>query len=337
MHVVNNVHLPLELPEIAAEMGIPVVRSVTGGEDLCGLVIPLSRVDPGPGPCAPPLSTDACSRCVRAARDVIGPTETEPPARAMELLLARKRARAARQFDDVFSSVVFPSHRFRHYFEATLPLDPTRTRVVPMGLDLTDWGGDAVAHARPPRPPRGAGAPVVFVIAATLDPAKGIPMVVDAFSSAALAARDDWRLHFLGEGDRSLVAPLADHPRVTVHGAYRAPELPGLLADADVGISATRFETFHRVTHEYLLAGIPVIGTRVGSIPEVMRDGVNGRLLARCDAAELARVVVDLLDDPAARARLTEGARTTPIRTVDDEVGDLMVEYDRVAATLPAP
>jgi glycosyltransferase involved in cell wall biosynthesis len=337
VHIVNNVHLPLELPEVAASLGIPVVRSVTGGEDLCGLVIPLSPADPGPGPCAPPLSAEVCSRCLRHALDVIGPIDVELPAERLSVLMAQKRRRAAHQFHDAFASVVFPSHRFRRYFEATLPLDPARTRVVPMGLELDVWGGDAIARERPPRPARAGDGPVVFAVAATLDPAKGIPAIVDAFSSAALASRDDWRLRFHGEGDRELLAPLADDARVEVLGAYAADDLPNLLAAADLGISATRFETFHRVTHEYLLAGLPVIGTPVGSIPEVVRDGVNGRLLAGSDAGELARAVLELLDDRSLLARLTEGARTTPVRSVADELDDLLEEYDRVAATLPAP
>jgi glycosyltransferase involved in cell wall biosynthesis len=336
VHVVNNVHLPLELSEIASSLGIPVVRSVTGGEDLCGLVIP-RFCDAGPGPCTPPLSPDRCSRSLHANADVVGPMEVEAPAGGLALLMEQKRVRAARQFTDVFSTVVFPSHRFRRFFEATLPLDPTRTRVVPMGLDLTLWGGDAVARARPRRAPRALGAPVTFAVAATLDPAKGIPAIVDAFTSPLLAQRADWRLCFHGEGDRSLLEPLSAHPQVEILGAYRADELPALLGVADVGISATRFETFHRVTHEYLLAGLPVLGTPVGSIPEVVRDGVNGYLLEHGDAAELARVVVELLDDAPRLARLVDGARATPIRSVGDEVDDLLSEYDRVAATLPAP
>jgi glycosyltransferase involved in cell wall biosynthesis len=336
VHVVNNVHLPLELAEVASALGIPVVRSVTGGEDLCGLVIP-RFCDPGPDPCAPPLSPERCSQCLHAHADVITPVEVDTSAGGLAPLMERKRVRTARQFHHVFSSVVFPSHRFHRYFEATLPLDPTRTRVVPMGLDLTVWGGDAVARARTERASRAPGTPVTFAVAATLDPAKGIPTIVDAFASPSLAARGDWRLRFHGEGDRSLLEPLVDHPQVEVLGAYRADEFPALLGPADVGISATRFETFHRVTHEYLLAGLPVLGTPVGSIPEVVRDGVNGRLLEHGDAAELARVVVELLDDAPRLARLVEGARTTPIRSVGDEVDDLLSEYDRVAATLPAP
>jgi glycosyltransferase involved in cell wall biosynthesis len=333
VHVVNNVHLPLELAELARARGVPVVRSVTGTEDLCGRITPVSPRcgDSGStaGVCAAPLSPLHCARC-------IGPDDDAERAR-LELLLACKRARAAHQFSEVFSAIVFPSHTFRRYFEDSLPLDPRRTRVVPMGLDLAPWGGDTIGRERPTRPPSADGEPIVFAVLGRLDEAKGTADIVTAFASSVLAGRTDWRLRFLGGGNHSLLDPIMATGNVQALGEFAPAELPGLLRDAHVGISASRFETFHRATLEYLLAGMPVIGTPVGGIPEIVTHGVNGTLLHHGDPERLAAAVVALLDDRAHLARLAEGARTTPVRSLDDELDDLLAEYERVTATVPRP
>jgi glycosyltransferase involved in cell wall biosynthesis len=61
---------------------------------------------------------------------------------------------------------------------------------------------------------------------------------------------------------------------------------------------------------EAAAAGLPLIATAVGGVPEVVHPGVNGLLLARKDdAAELASLIVGLLNDPARRAELGRQGR----------------------------
>jgi glycosyltransferase involved in cell wall biosynthesis len=103
--------------------------------------------------------------------------------------------------------------------------------------------------------------------------------------------------------------------------------LPVLLADADVGLSPSQFETFHRVTREYLFAGIPVIGSSAFGIPEAVQHGVNGLLFDHADQNSLRRSVLAVLDDPALLIDLTAGAGGTIIRTVAQEVDDLVELY----------
>src|SRR5664280_298435 len=116
VHVVNNVHLPLDWPEVAAARGIPVVRSVTCAEDLCGMIAPVSPRSGPDGYCIPPLTPEHCARCLANAPDSANWAGV-PDA------LARKRARSVFQFGAVFARIIFATPGFRHYFEQTLPLD----------------------------------------------------------------------------------------------------------------------------------------------------------------------------------------------------------------------
>lgn len=361
VHVVDNVNLPLELPEVAHQAGIPVVRTVSCAEDLCGLVAPVSPCSGPSGYCAPPLTPEQCARCVAAAvpdllradardhepgadvaaaagdaagedgeggeevgRDVEG--DGAWSRRHLLDALRRKRARAVHQYADVFDRIVFSTAAWRNYFEATLPLDPAKARTVAMGLDLAPW-----ADARSVTAPLDAADPVVIGIAGTLDTVKGARALLDAFTAPELVARDDYRLRCIGGGDPTVLDALAAaNPRVERHDRYQAEELPALLSGLHVGLAPSYFETFHRVTREYLLAGIPVIGSRAPGLLDVVRPGVNGLLFDHAEPGAFARAVVRVLEDRELLARLRRGAIATEIRSLDDEVDDLEALYHEV-------
>jgi glycosyltransferase involved in cell wall biosynthesis len=73
-------------------------------------------------------------------------------------------------------------------------------------------------------------------------------------------------------------------------------------------------EPFGLVGLEAAGFGIPAIAFDVGGIREWLTDGVNGRLIAAGDAAEMGRAISALLQDPAERARLGAGARAASAR-----------------------
>jgi len=82
-----------------------------------------------------------------------------------------------------------------------------------------------------------------------------------------------------------------------------------LLGDVFVGPSQIE-EGLGLVFLEAAAAGLPVIATRRGGIPEVVQDGVNGLLLDRADdAGELAGKILALLGDASLRQRLGRQGR----------------------------
>jgi glycosyltransferase involved in cell wall biosynthesis len=95
-------------------------------------------------------------------------------------------------------------------------------------------------------------------------------------------------------------------------------EMADVYAAADVVVNPARFaEPFGRVAPEALIAGKPVAASRVGALPEVIRDGVDGLLVRPDEPDELAAAVIRLVEDPELATRLVSAGR----RRVLEEFG----------------
>jgi glycosyltransferase involved in cell wall biosynthesis len=84
----------------------------------------------------------------------------------------------------------------------------------------------------------------------------------------------------------------------------------------DVYVCASRSEGTPNPCLEAAACGLPVITTRVGSMPDLIRDGENGFLVER-DAAAIAAKLRTLRDDPALRNRLGRAARAAVVESWD--------------------
>jgi glycosyltransferase involved in cell wall biosynthesis len=106
---------------------------------------------------------------------------------------------------------------------------------------------------------------------------------------------------------------LADSVSVVGH----VENVAAVYAAADVIVNPARFnEPFGRVPFEAAIAGKPSVVTRVGAIPELLRDGESALIVAPEDPAALASAAVRLIEDPELRARLVAGAMSI----VDDHL-----------------
>jgi glycosyltransferase involved in cell wall biosynthesis len=82
------------------------------------------------------------------------------------------------------------------------------------------------------------------------------------------------------------------------------------LARADVFVLSSRSEGLPMAILEAMAAGLPVVATAVGGIPELVADGETGLLVPPGDADALAEALRRLVADPELRRRLGDAART---------------------------
>ena len=110
-----------------------------------------------------------------------------------------------------------------------------------------------------------------------------------------------------------------------------------LLSLAEVFLLPSSQESFGLAALEAMACGVPVVASRVGGVPEVIDDGVNGYLHATEDLAGMAASAVRLLSDGPTQRRMAVAAR----RTAQDRFCDTRIVplyeacYESVLARLP--
>jgi glycosyltransferase involved in cell wall biosynthesis len=144
---------------------------------------------------------------------------------------------------------------------------------------------------------------------------KGLQVLVDALPRL-LALLPEARLEVVGDGD--------DVPALCARaeglGVGSAIDWLGRVPHAELGEhyrragvtvlpSTTESESFGMSLVEAMACGCPVVGSAVGGIPFVVRDGVDGLLVAPGDPHALAGALADVLRDPARAAAFGKAGR----------------------------
>ena len=170
-----------------------------------------------------------------------------------------------------------------------------------------------------------------------LDPIKAHDVLIDAFARAR--RRRGARPGAAPAGGRALpartwsgwsgTAGVAD--RVRFLGMVR--DVPEQLRELDLFVLASHREGRPTSIMEAMASGLPVVATRVGSVPELVADGRTGLLVEPGDAEGLARAIGTLADDGAMRRRFAEEARRFAVAelSVDRMVEQYAAFYRDVA------
>lgn len=260
------------------------------GEDLAVLPIAVAAATTGG---VPLVVTVHCSVAHtlpgrRWLKAVGGPIETWATRRADAVLVLTERLRAAAIAGGAAAD---------------------RVHVVPSGVRPECFTGatpssDAWAPLEPAR------SRVVFVgrLAEQKDP-------LTLVEAAARVRSDGARFLLVGDGPlrgavEARIAALGLGDRVRVTGFLPHEEVPAVLRGADVMVLPSAYEELGSALLEAMRAGLPVVASRTGGIPEIVEDGVTGLLVAPGDAAGFAAAVDRMLGDPL-RARAMGRAGST--------------------------
>jgi len=96
----------------------------------------------------------------------------------------------------------------------------------------------------------------------------------------------------------SRMAPRLDIPNCSIFGKLPLSEVASKFAEASIFCLPTRLEPFGIVFIEAMMYSLPIIGTRVGAIPDFVTDGVTGYTIEPDDPESLAAALDNLLSDP---------------------------------------
>jgi len=200
-------------------------------------------------------------------------------------------------------------------------------------MEIVHCGVEPDRYRRGDHPP---GQHLVFV--GRLAAVKGVAVLIRAVTALA-PDHPGLRLTLIGDGpERAALEAEARAggaaDRIAFAGARTQQEVAETLARADLFVLPSFAEGVPVVLMEAMASGLPVVATRIAGIPELVEDGISGRLVPPGNQAALTEAIATLLADPEAAAAMGRAGRAKveagfDIATEAAKIGRLI---DRTAA-----
>lgn len=192
---------------------------------------------------------------------------------------------------------------------------PDFIRVILNGVDVDNFSG-ANADREVTLPQAAATDKLVVMVANMHFELKGHDLLIAA-AGEILGRHPQTRFVLVGDGERRQLLEKEVRDRGLEKNFFflgNRRDVAPIHACCDVGILPSRSEGLPNAVLEYMAAGLPVVATRVGGIPEIIEHNVNGILIPSGDARALAESIDYLLSNPDAARKLgaagQERART---------------------------
>lgn len=344
MHLISGYLLGTAPLRAAQAHDVPTVVTLTDFWFLC----PTIQLLKGDGTLCEGPETLECVRCWQDRRRIVHAIDERAPqvmqafwrtaaahnvpgelfgvSPLVEVLKLRKAElmRALNGVDAVLAVTHFLAEMYRRN-----GLTSSNLMVKPNGLDLDKFA------AYPPRAPDDE---IVFGYMGQISPIKGVDILLRAFHLVR-DANPNKRMRLLVYGKlnaepgyvKKLERLSHGDAAVKFAGTYEPARALELMAQMDaLVVPSTWYENAPIVIQEAFAAGTPVIGTNVGGISELVRHEQNGLLFARGDAADLARMMQRMIDEPSLGNTLR--AKIASPRTLQQDMDELMGVYERVLA-----
>lgn len=209
--------------------------------------------------------------------------------------------------------------------------DRGRFRVVPYGIQpaLFQIPSDPLAR----QIAQECGLARTLLFSGFVSETKGIQTLIEALPHL-VRRLDNVRLVIAGTGDPRFLKALQnlDPAHVVLLGRLPFNEMRSLYATADLTVvPSVWFDNSPMVIYESLLVGTPVLGSRIGGIPELIQDGETGYLFPAGDAVALADQVIRHFGRPAKARRSMRrqcASYANTHFTLDRHIDRLLPVYD---------
>ncbi len=353
VHLHSLLNLSLDLPRAAHARGVPVAATLHDYSLVCpsgGQRIHQSEAHVchtiDPGRCATcfresPLfaqasfsaMTDRASAPPAVQRQIAAATRRLPGLSAAAVRLARRlpllsvtpseieaRLAAARRTFEQIDLFAAPSAAILHEF--------VRLGIPPAKIRLSDYGLPPMARL-PTRPSRGDRLRIGFV--GTLVWHKGVHVLIDAVRELPA---NSYELTIFGRTEVSAAYASGLRRRaaglpVTFAGGFERSDIDAVYGGIDVLVVPSLWmENSPLVVHEARAAGLPVVASRLGGLPDLIEEGHTGLLYEPSSAPALASVLRRLVDDPPLLDALTAASRALPaVKSIEDDAREWEATY----------
>lgn len=189
--------------------------------------------------------------------------------------------------------VLSPSRALLIEVQNEVSLPASRIAVIPYPLD------GRLLEGGPAHPDKSQ----MVLFAARDDPVKGLDVLLQAIPKV-LQHVPEARFQLFGISERAKMALGGHHHAVEVHPFVPKEELLRAYRQAAICVVPSLWDNSPNVVYEAMAAGLPVVASRVGGIPELVEDQVTGILVPSRDPEALAEALVKLLKDAMLREQM---------------------------------
>lgn len=183
----------------------------------------------------------------------------------------------------------------------------------------------------------------VFACVARFDPQKNHKLLMDAFARGP-AKNPRVRLVLAGRGGE-LQTQVEHHARQLgcadrIHFLGLRPDIADLLGACDAFVLSSDFEGSPLAVMEAMAAGLPIISTSVGGVPELIEDGREGTLIPPMNSEALAFAMVQFSEHPDSIKAMGNNAAVKALNQFDTPMMVAAYEriyYDLLGCAVPRP
>ena len=346
LHVHNLLNLSFDLPRIARERGIPVVATL---HDYT-LVCPSGgqRVHIAEHHVCESIDTNRCSRCFAEspffAQLAVGRMQRQfrkGPVLKWAAMVGRQLPGLSRRAvssmpatrpcaADMQRRLAYSRHVFEQIDRCVAPSRALADEFVRLGLapdriEVSDYGFTTMPTAL--REPADV---VRFGFVGTLAWHKGAHLLLEALKRI----NGSFRATVFGDPAVSPDYTAALHRRidglpVRFAGPFDRADVGQAYADIDVLVVPSLWpENSPLVVHEAFMHGAVVVASRMGGIPDLVSDGIDGFLYEATNVTELADCLQRFVDDPTLASRMA--ARAPRVKRIDEDAREWDVRYEAV-------
>jgi glycosyltransferase involved in cell wall biosynthesis len=337
VHVISGYLLGGQVIHTARAAGLPVIITLTEYWFMCAR---LNLIQPNGSLCSGPESDEKCMRCLMEDK-----RRYRLPAQASPLLMdafwsiaqhlpfasemtgtVSERRATLRDALNAANLVICPSRYLISKF-AEFGFDTARYTFMRQGLNTLT--GE--------KPARTTAGHTRLGYVGQIKPHKGVDLLVDAAINL-LNAGYDLSLELWGSESEApeytalLKERTAAYPTIQWKGRYLGSAVWTVLSSLDVLVVPSRwYENSPNAILEAYEMGLPVVGTNLGGMSELVEHEKTGLVFTLNDAADLQEQLKRLLTEPGLLERLR--AAIPPVKTIDQEMRELVESYQQLAAT----
>ncbi|MEW5894155.1 MAG: glycosyltransferase [Candidatus Omnitrophota bacterium] len=237
---------------------------------------------------------------------------------------SRRRMLAEKALSFFTERIVAVSEDMKRRLVRYEAIDPLKIRVIHNGVDTEKFRKIEDRSWRiEKRKTLGIGeSDIVIGSVARLDPVKDLATLIRAFDRVFRAYGENIKLLIAGDGPErgqieSLIRDLKLDAGCKLLGARG--DVPDLMNIMDIFALSSKNEGISLTLLEAMACGVPVVATRVGGNPEIVKDGMHGFLVNAGDYHDMAEKIMMLLEDsPRVEASMSRDSLQTMIKQYQD-------------------